>query len=469
MQSWTRWGLLSLWLLLACGDDDQSPDAGIDAAAGSGGSAAVGGSAGTSGNGGTSGSGATGGSGGSGGSGGAVDAGEDSGVETGDCGPMTLNTAGATTVTPAQADELDQIVFDATEGTTLLLEDGTYAIDAILQVRRAGITIASASRDASRVIIDASYTVPEAFAISASNVTLAHITITRAVDHLVHAYTTGSDNITGLMLYDVTLIDSGEQFVKVNPGGGGGYIDNGRITCSRFLMTDEGRSHVEPCCGGCYTGGIDVHAGYDWEVDRNRFEGIYCDNGLAEHAIHFWKGSVHTTIQRNLIVDCARGIGLGLEGGSGERVYPEGTGEPHAHYGGNVNNNGIWAATPRFDTGIEIHDTPGAFVAHNTVVHAPSATGFYSSIDARFSATSAHLVNNLVVRITSRDNATLMQDTNLEQASPDWLADPAAFDFHLTSDATDAIDHGTPRIDLGLDLDGEPHDHGAPDIGADER
>lgn len=42
-------------------------------------------------------------------------------------------------------------------------------------------------------------------------------------------------------------------------------------------------------------------------------------------------------------------------------------------------------------------------------------------------------------------------------------------DLHLTAGATDAIDQGTPVGDAGLDLDGEPHDRGAPDLGADER
>jgi hypothetical protein len=51
-----------------------------------------------------------------------------------------------------------------------------------------------------------------------------------------------------------------------------------------------------------------------------------------------------------------------------------------------------------------------------------------------------------------------------------YFVDPAGGDFHLTADATDAIDQGTVLDDAGVDLDGDPHDSGAgPDLGADER
>jgi hypothetical protein len=62
-----------------------------------------------------------------------------------------------------------------------------------------------------------------------------------------------------------------------------------------------------------YTGGIDAHQARDWVVRANRFTGIYCEDGeVAEHAIHFWTGSRDTLIENNVIVNCSRGIGLGL-------------------------------------------------------------------------------------------------------------------------------------------------------------
>jgi hypothetical protein len=104
------------------------------------------------------------------------------------------------------------------------------------------------------------------------------------------------------------------------------------------------------------------------------------------------------------------------------------------------------------------------------VVSADSATGFFSSIDVRFANSVAEVKNNLVRRITQRDSGSGTFESNAEMIDPDIFADPTAGDLHLTDDAAVAIDQG---VDLGgeagLDLDGEPHTRGAPDLGADER
>jgi len=279
-------------------------------------------------------------------------------------------------------------------------------------------------------------------------------------------------NVGAPVLYGLALVDSGEQFVKVNPiGGQEGWIDDGRLECSTFVLTDEGRPHVETCCGGCYTGGIDAHSTWRWTVRNNRFEGIWCPSGLAEHAIHFWKGARDTLVENNVIVDCARGIGFGLGGGAGERVYPDAPygGAVLAHYDGTIRNNVVWADIPAFDTGIELDETRTPRALHNTVVHGPGATAFFSSIDVRFDGSQADVVNNLVERITERDGATATQITNVEQADLAGFVDAAGLDFHLGPGAGAAIDQGTADDDAGLDIDGQPHTQGAPDVGADER
>jgi hypothetical protein len=49
------------------------------------------------------------------------------------------------------------------------------------------------------------------------------------------------------------------------------------------------------------------------------------------------------------------------------------------------------------------------------------------------------------------------------------LADAEAGDLHLAAGAAVAIDKGIAVEDAGLDLHGEPHTSGAPDLGCDER
>lgn len=388
-----------------------------------------------------------------------------------DCPALEAPTGTVIDVDPSQASSLPSIVYDAPAGSTIRLAAGTYDVGTILQLHNAGVTVRSANDDATSVVLDGGYATNEIFQVSASDVTLAHVTITHAIDHAVHVFPPGDgSSVTGFRLYGARLVDNGEQFLKVNPVGDGGYIDDGRVECSAFVMTDQGRPQVEPCCGGCYTGGIDVHSAWGWTVARNRFDGIYCDNGgLAEHAVHFWKGSRDTVVEDNVITNCARGIGLGLGGGTGDRVYPDNpyNGADLAHYDGIVRNNFVYANIDYFDTGIEIDEAREPVVIHNTVV-TPGGAAFFSSIDYRFPSTVAVIKNNLTTRITQRDGATGDVSNNLEDTPMSYFVDPAAGDLHLTGAATSAAAAGVPHPDAGLDIDGEPHDPATPDLGADE-
>lgn len=385
-----------------------------------------------------------------------------------DCAPLPAAGGEIIEVTPDQ--DLPAIAGGASEGATLRLAPGTYSIGATIQLRTAGVTLRSSTDDAADVVIDATYTVAEAIAISASDVTVAHVTITHAIDHLIHVYPPAEGvDVLRPRFHGLRLVDGGEQFIKVNPVASSGWIDDGEVSCSTFLMTDEGRPHVESCCGGCYTGGIDVHSAQGWSVHDNYFDGIHCaGSGLPEHAIHFWKGSKDSLVERNTIVDCGRGIGLGLSGGGGERVY-DGLPTGLAHYDGIVRGNAIFGAIPWFDTGIEIHEASSPIVVHNTVFATDDDTGFFSSIDYRFSSTDATIVNNVVQRISQRDDATGDVHDNLEDATADLFVDAAGGDLHLAPGAAAAIDAAAPRDDAGLDIDGETRDAGAgPDLGADE-
>lgn len=393
------------------------------------------------------------------------------------CAPLPASTGATITVTPAQASELPRIVRDAAEGTTILLEDGTYRMSGDeasrrVQVRTRGITIRSASGDPGAVIIDGEYATAEMITIHASDVTLAEITITHAVDHCVHVTPPdGGPDVTGVRLYRVRILDCGEQFVKVNPPGArDAWADEGVVECSYFEMTDAGRPHVERTPGGCYTGGIDAHAARGWVVRQNEFVGIYCaGEGLAEHAVHFWVGSRDTLVERNVIRDCARGMGLGLVESGATRDYPD---DPYpglfvGHFGGLVRNNVIVATIPYYDTGIELAQARDVVVLHNSIVETDSATGRFSSIDARFASTAATIRNNLVRRLTVRDGASTTSDHNLEMVPLAYFADAAGGDAHLVASAADAIDQGVEDAAAGLDIDGEPHG-AAPDLGADE-
>jgi hypothetical protein len=175
-------------------------------------------------------------------------------------------------------------------------------------------------------------------------------------------------------------------------------------------------------------------------------------------------------VERNTIVDCARGIGFGLgDKTDWARRYGDQPGAAYVgHYGGLIRNNVVVASRPGMDTGIGLEQARGARVYHNTVYAGPRATGYFSSIDYRFPSTTVDIVNNLVTKITVRDGARARRGRNIESVTAGWFRNPARFDFHLRRSARGAIDRGVPVGAAGLDIDGAPHGVGAPDLGADE-
>lgn len=395
------------------------------------------------------------------------------------CGALPAPEGTIVRVTPDQADELPEIVANATTGTTILLADGVYKSSRQgesarrMNFRTPGVTMRSESGNPEAVVIDGEYNTNEIISILASDITIAELTITHAEDHLIHATGNGSEDIENTNLYRLILTDAGEQFIKVNPSGGEGVVDDGVLSCSYFELTDAGRPNIERAGGGCYTGGIDAHAVQGWSVEDNEFVGIYCaGEGLAEHAIHFWRNSRDTIVRRNKIVNCARGIGFGLNPPLERRVYDDNpypdAGGILEHIDGVIQNNTIFADIAYYDTGIEIQHVRGARVEHNTVMSTESATGFYTSIDYRFPVTQITLRNNIARRITRRNEGNATREGNLEAPPASIFVDLASGDLHLASGASQAIDQGVMIEDVTEDIDGDERNDGAWDIGADE-
>ncbi len=276
----------------------------------------------------------------------------------GSCARLAAPGGAVVNVSPAQAGELPAIVAGAPAGATIRLADGTYPIGTIT-MSRPGVTLRSASGHPGRVVLDGAYGPSALIHPFANNLTVAELTLTRARDHLVHSYpAAGGPDLSGLRLYRVRMVDSGEQFLKVNSNAArSAWVDSGTVACSQFVMTAAGRANIERAFG-CYTGGIDVHSGRGWRVRDSTFAGIYCEDGeLAEHAIHFWKGARGTLVENNVISNCARAIGFGL-GDTGEgRAWAD---DPYpgvgyiGHYDGVIRGNSVLADIPQYDTGIEL-------------------------------------------------------------------------------------------------------------------
>jgi hypothetical protein len=402
----------------------------------------------------------------------------DPGAADNPCAPVPPPSG--STVVVSTVPQLEAAVDGAAAGTTILVADGVYHLVDALIFRVPSVTLRSQSGNRDAVVLDGDYAVSEIVLIAASNVTVADLTLREAFFHPIHVTSTASSDVENALIYNVHVVDPGEQAIKINPVDASHFTDHGTVACSHIELTDAGRAQVGGP-GGCYTGGVDAHASLGWTIRDNVIEGFWCESGLSEHAVHFWRNSRDTLVERNVLRDNARGVGFGLSAdGPFQRTYPDdpcpsAAGGYVGHYGGSVRNNFVSASRPEllssadgFDCGICLWQACGSEALHNTVFTAdPSST--FSSIEWRFARTAVDITNNLVNHtMRERDGATATQAGNVTGAQASWFADATSGDLHLLATASGAVDRGVPSA-LGDDIDGDPRPLGvAPDVGADE-
>jgi hypothetical protein len=389
-----------------------------------------------------------------------------------------LPPPGGTVVQVSTVSGLENVVNNTSPGTTILVADGHYDLDGVyLRLGTPGVTLGSASGNREAVELDGNYITTEIVQIVASDVTVADLTLREAYDHPIHVMSTDGSHTLNTLIYNIHVIDPGQQAIKINPVPGGFYTDDGVIACSHIELTDAGRPHIRD---NCYTGGVDAHQARGWTVRDNRIEGSWCETGLSEHAIHLWRGCRDTIIERNTLLDNARGVGLGLVTSGQGRTYlddpcPAATGYVN-DFGGVIrntfiaaNSSGLFASQCGLDCGICLWNACNAQVLHNTVYTAnPGST--FSSIEWRFPNTQAQILNNLVNHtMRQRDDATANQSGNLTGALAEWFVAAGNGDLHLLPGAVAAIDQVSPLAGVTDDIDGEARPAGpVGDVGADE-
>ncbi|RLC91172.1 MAG: hypothetical protein DRI77_14120, partial [Chloroflexi bacterium] len=148
------------------------------------------------------------------------------------CPPLAPPTGD--TVTVSTEADLRYQATNAAPGTTILVSPATYNLQDAVWVQQDGITIRGATGDRDDVILDGggmltgSHT--HVIAIDADDVTIADLTIRNGDEHGVSVQ--GSDRPT---LYNLHILDTGYQLVKVNPVGDGS--EDGLLACSRLEYT----------------------------------------------------------------------------------------------------------------------------------------------------------------------------------------------------------------------------------------
>ncbi len=360
------------------------------------------------------------------------------------CPPLPPPT-GQTVTVDTEAELRDQ-AYNAAAGTTIWIAPGVYDMQSYVHVVNDGITLRGQSGDRDDVALDFGGMVGGQFGIlvDADDVTIADLTIRNASDHGVSIQ--GCDRP---VLYNLHVVDIGDQLIKVNPAGDGS--EDGLLACSRLEYTTTAPDE--------YTNGISAHDAHRWVVRDNQWYRIRTPGDAAAPTILFWSGSTDTVVERNLLVDCYQGIAFGNASHG-----------PGDHSGGVVRNNIIYASLPH-DTVIEMVHADGWLVAHNTALLLDPAPGLWWGMEARYAdsqGTFAYNLTNLEIW-ADRDGASGTLTGNVTDAQGSWFANAAAGDLHLSPLAMAAIDQAATLPQVPDDYDADVRPIGpAPDVGADE-
>lgn len=376
------------------------------------------------------------------------------------CNAPPLPSPSGTVVTVSTESALQAAVNSITSGTTILVQPGTYNLTSTLWLNRNvdNVAIRGSTNSCDDVLLigrgmsNASYgNVPHGIWIgNARNVLVANLTIRDVYYHPIQL-----DPNAGAQaprIYNVRLVDAGEQFVKSSARtSGASGVNNGIVEYSIMEYTTTARSN--------YTNGVDVHQGASWIVRHNLFRNIRAPAGqLAGPAVLMWNGSRDSIIENNLFLNVQYGIALGLNGSKADD-----------HVGGIVRNNFFHRnGSQSGDVGITINNSANTKVLHNTVI----VSGTYSNgIEYRFPATTGVEIryNLMDAGVQQRDGATGTVSNNVTHAQPSWFVNAAAGDLHLVAIATAAIDKAAAHPSVPTDYDAETRPQGTvPDIGADE-
>ncbi len=322
-------------------------------------------------------------------------------------------------------------ISSAQSGTTLLLADGVYTLQSnqSLEINTPGLSIRSATGNREAVRIEGGY---NNISVNVDEFTVADLTLSQPTYHNIQVR--GEKGVDGTKIYNLHMVDAGQQFVKISAGDGtlGKFADNGLVACSRIEYTtfSKGTDVSLPS----YTNGVDLLAGKGWVIRDNEFRRIRSEAGPAGPTILAWKNSIDTHIYRNLIVDSWRGISLGL---STPNTLSRGGGNVLTdHQNGIVENNVILALNEPADAAIENNYALNSHIRNNTVYYNEALSHSVNwSIEYRFEPTTVTITNNLTnFPIIVRSPLPAQEGVlvgNITDAQANWFNDIMGENYHL--------------------------------------
>jgi len=288
---------------------------------------------------------------------------------------------------------LVRAIEELADGTTLLLEDGLYTPPPDLKIRAHGITLRSASGDREKVILDAGGArVTMLSLIGARDCAIADMTFRNSELYGVRIY--GDSGVRNTLIHNV-------KFHNIWTRGLKGTHPQRQMDSSDQLLPPERIPEVRPtgglvrhCLFLCdtpkpwpgyhepdYISGIDMMGLKDWTFADNLFLGIRGQNGGGRGAIFVWVGSEDVIAERNLIVNCDRGVAFGnpsgkfpqvtrgivrhnrIVAGANKAIEQSGTLDNEVHH------NSIWSANWDYERTVVFSEGAQGARCHGNVIH----------------------------------------------------------------------------------------------------
>ena len=259
-----------------------------------------------------------------------------------------------------------------------------------------------------------------------------------------------------IQIHNCRFRDIGVRAIK----GSAGQDPNTRAVKGSVRYCSFENTRVPPAdwlFGGDYIAAIDMMALEDWTFSENVFRNIKGRHGGGRAAIFLWVRSRQVVVERNLMINCDRGVAFGNPGQSTANL----AGERLAYVTDSVIRNNFIAGGA--DCGIELWHVERIKVCHNRIWR-PEQNW---SRGIRIGTGTAHtdIVNNLVHGEIRFEGGEAQLRQNLAGRLDRYFVDPASGNLALTAAATGALDQGVPLPEVTDDIRRRPRT-GRPDLGA---
>jgi len=361
----------------------------------------------------------------------------------------------------ATVDELRAAVDHVEPGGAILLEDGHYHLRRVIILEgKRNISLRSASGDPTTVTLNGqgwdgpSHGGDLLHIAQCEGVTIAGLTF---ADCRSYGIKVEAENVPrDIHILHCHFRNIGVRAIKGSAGNdpsvravGGSvrycHFENTRIPPADWLFD------------GDYIAAIDMMALEDWTFSDNVFRNIKGRNGGGRAAIFIWVRSRQVVVERNLIVNCDRGIAFGNPGQSTANV-----GSDRLVYvaDGVIRNNFIAGGS---DCGIELWHADRIEVLNNTIWRPEQNWG--RGIRVGTGTAHTEIVNNLVHGEIRFDGGQAEMSHNLSGRLDGYFVDPVSGNLALTLQATPAFDQGVLRPEVTEDIRGRPRVD-RPDLGA---